>query len=81
VCKLSGAYTLPVFDFGYPSFESRTKGNYFEFNEDGSVLYRYDGTTFLWGPEFPTQEVEGVARYFMRDYDDDSMDECGGSYS
>ena len=76
---LSGDYTLPVFEFGYLAFESRTKGNYFEFNTDGSVVYRHDRTTFLWGPEFPTQEVEGVARYSMRDYD--AMDECRDSYS
>lgn len=68
---LKGAYTLPEFFLGYLSFQPQTSGNYFEFHGNGAVMYRRNGLTLFWSPEFPAREVTGEIQYLVYDSEDD----------
>lgn len=68
---LNGSYVFAQFFLGYLLFQPQLHGNYFEFRRDGATMYRQNGLTFLWSPEFPGKEVEGAITYSVADYDDD----------
>jgi hypothetical protein len=68
---LSGSYVFAEFFLGYLLFQNQQYGNYFEFKANGTTVYRRNGLTFLWSPEFPGKEVEGVITYTVGEYDED----------
>lgn len=41
------------------SLQIYTQGNYIEFGPTGTVIYRRNGLTFLWGKQITGKEVEG----------------------
>ena len=70
-CFLKGTYVLAEFFLGYLSFQPRVRGNYFEFKNDGAVMYRNNGFTLFWSPPFPAREVEGKISYSICSFDND----------
>jgi hypothetical protein len=68
---LKGSYTLAEFFLGYLSFQPQNSGNYFEFHHNGAVMYRRNGFTFFWSPEFPVREITGQITYSICDSEQD----------
>ena len=69
----AGIYSFSEFYMGYMTARTYITGNYFEFHSDGSVIYRHNGSTFLWSREFPGREVAGHVSYSMGEFDPDSL--------
>lgn len=69
---LYGSYVFSEFFLGELLFQPQLHGNYFEFRGDGATLYRRNGSSFLWSPEFPGIEMDGVLSYSVGDYHEDS---------
>ena len=69
----AGIYSFSEFYMGYMTTRTYITGNYFEFHSDGSVIYRHNGSTFLWSREFPGREVAGHVSYSMGEFDPDSL--------
>lgn len=69
---LDGSYVLAEFFLEERMLNRQLHGNYFEFRGDGATLYRRNGSSFLWSPEFPAKGCDGVLSYCFNDYDDDS---------
>ena len=68
---IDGSYILAEFFLGYLSFQHQLRGNYIEFKQDGSTMYRRNGSTIFWSPLFPAQEVEGRITYSICSFDND----------
>ena len=66
---INGSYILAEFFIGYVSFQQQFRGNYIEFKEDGSTIYRRNGSTIFWSPPFPAREIEGEITYSICNFD------------
>lgn len=66
-----GSYVFSEFYLGYMIPRTYTRGNYFEFHGDGSVIYRHNGHSFLWSQDYPGREVVGHVSYSIWNFDPD----------
>jgi hypothetical protein len=70
---LTGSYQFTEFSLGEDIVSEKVAGNYLEFHGDGSVIYRTNGTTFLWTTEFPTEPIRGIIYFTASGIEDEDV--------